>query len=239
MPDFDEQAARSLVAVEAVVHDDKPEFGGWLQRMCRAAARHVPASGVGVSLINDDGSLLTAAASSATNVLVEELQFTLGEGPCLEAYASRGPVLVPDLSARAATSWPAYAAAAHDYGVRAVFAFPLQVGVTRLGALDVYRAKPGELSADALERALAFAEVAMEELLSVQSDTDDPDWLDDISHGGYSIYQAQGMLMVQLGIPATEALLRLRAHAFAHDRRLADVAQDVIGRRLTLESDED
>jgi hypothetical protein len=236
---FDEEAARALIAAELVAADDKPAFSGWLQRMCRAAARDLPAAGVGVSLADDEGSLMTAAASNATSVLVEELQFTLGEGPCLQAYDSRGPVLVPDLTAAELSSWPVYAAAAQDHGVRAVFAFPLQIGVTRLGAMDVYRGEPGELSADALGRALTFAEVTMGELLGAQSRADDSgDWLDDLAQGGYRIYQAQGMVMIQLDVSAREALVRLRAYAFAHERRLSDVADDVLSRRLKLESDD-
>ena len=92
----------------------------------------------------------------------------MGEGPCLAAFASRRPVLVPNLSEAATTTWPGYGPAAHDHGVRAVFAFPLQVGAARLGALDVYRDQPGALSAWALSRALTYADVAMQTVLDAQ-----------------------------------------------------------------------
>ena len=52
------------------------------------------------------------------------------------------------------------------------------------------------------------------------------------------VYQAQGIAITQIGVGAPEALARLRAHAYAQDWRLADVAEDIIGRRLTLEPDE-
>ena len=51
------------------------------------------------------------------------------------------------------------------------------------------------------------------------------------------LFQAQGMVMIQLGVSLAAAMSRLRAHAFAHDRRLADVARDVVARRLKLEPD--
>lgn len=229
-------AVRVLVADEPTGEDDLPAFAGWLQRMCRAAARSVPAVGVGVSLVNDEGVLITAAASDATSFAVEELQFTLGEGPCLAAYDGRGPVLVPDLEPTSTTTWPAYAAAAQDQGVRAVFAFPLQIGAVRLGALNVYRDDTGVLSAQSLARAMSFAELTMEGLLGVGDTADDTDgFLDDISDSGYRVYQAQGMVMIQLGVSAQDAILRLRAHAYSHERRLSDVAEDVVGRRLTFE----
>lgn len=231
--------ARRLVTVEASAADDQPAFAGWLQRMCRAAARHLPAAGVGVSLVNDEGVLITAAASDPTSVEVEELQFTLGEGPCLAAFSSRSPVLVPDLSETARTTWPAYAGAALEHGVRAVFAFPLQIGVMRLGALDVYREETGSMSRDTLTRGLAFAEVAMEALLDVGATTEEVDgFLDDIADSGYRVYQAQGMVMIQLGVSAQEALLRLRAHAYSQERRLSQVAEDVVGRRLVFQPNE-
>ncbi len=228
-----------LVADEPVEAGDMPALVGRLQRLCRAARRDLPASGVGVSMVSEAGGLLTAAASSPDSARVEELQFTMGEGPCLAAYASRRPVLIPDLSEAATTAWPGYGPAAHDHGVRAVFAFPLQIGAARLGALDVYRDEPGALSAWALSRALTYADLAMQTLLDAQEDvggSGDPLWTDgDDTH--FEVYQAQGMVMIQLGVDAAEALSRMRAHAFANDLRLTDVAEDIIGRRVILEPD--
>ncbi|MEO7352192.1 MAG: GAF and ANTAR domain-containing protein [Marmoricola sp.] len=206
--------------------------------MCRAAVRELPAMGVGVSLLSEGSDPMTVAASSEASALVEELQFALGEGPCIDAYASRSPVLVPDLSATATATWPGYAPAAHEHGVRAVFAFPLQVGAARLGAMDVYRDHTGSLSAQALSSALTFAEVALAGLLDAGQGAEDVnDLIDDSDGNRFEVYQAQGMLMVQLGVKAGEALARLRAYAYAHDLRLTDVAHDVIERRVEMESD--
>lgn len=230
---------RALVLRETALVDDRPLVSGWLQKMCRAAARDLPASGVGVSLLSEAGDVMTAAASGARSVLVEELQFTFGEGPCIAAFGSGQPVLVPDLSAAASTTWPAYAPAAHGHGVRAVFAFPLQFGPARLGAMDVYRDDVGDLSSVALERALTFADVTMENLLEAgASDGAVAALLDGAPGVRFEVYQAQGMVMVQLGVAAEEALARLRGHAFLHDRRLLDVAQDVVSRRLVMEPDD-
>jgi hypothetical protein len=230
---------RRLGAGETLHEDDKPAVLGLLQRVCRVAVRDLPATGVGVSVLSDAGDLLTAAASSTTSILVEELQFTLGEGPCIAAYESRSPVLVPDLSALASTTWPGYAPAAHQHGVRAVFAFPLLVGKSRIGALDVYRDQTGNLAEPAFSRALAFAEVATQALVEAgQSFGGVAELFSDDPGTRFEVYQAQGMVMVQLGVRAEEALGRLRAYAYANERRLSDVADDVITRRLLLESDD-
>lgn len=229
---------RGLISREAPADGDRPAAVGWMQRLCRAAARDLPATGVGVSVLSRESYPTTVAASNEASALVEELQFTMGEGPCIDAYASRMPVLVPDLSVTAVTTWPGYAPAAHDHGVRAVFAFPLQVGAARLGALDVYRDQTGSLSREALSSAMTFAEVAIQGLLDAGSGAQDAlDLVDDAEGNRFEVYQAQGMLMVQLGVNPEEALTRLRAYAYAHDRRAIEVARDIIERRVNLESD--
>jgi hypothetical protein len=226
-----------LIAAESRGADGS---GDWLRQLCRVAVRELSASGVGVSLITDAGTQGTAAASDPTSEFVEELQFTLGEGPCLEAHASRRPVLIPNLAEDALTRWPAYVPAAREHGVQAVFAFPLQIGAARLGTLDVYRDEVGSLSGKTLNQALTCAEVALMILLDEQERAG-PETVGGVVERTLGhrveVYQAQGMVQVQLGVSAAEALVRLRAHAYANGHRLGDVARDVVARRLTLERD--
>ena len=213
----------------------------WLSRMCRVASGAIPAGGVGVSVMSDEGGLGVAAASDGLARRLGELQFALGEGPCVDAFAGSRPVLVPDLRERRADHWPAYRSAAAVLGVRAVFSFPLLVGAARLGALDVYRREAGLLSERAMALALAFADVTVENLLGAQAGSGGPDGaadgLRDVLDANYVVYQAQGMTMVDLGVPLADALARLRAHAFSEDRPLAEVARDVVEGRLRLERD--
>ena len=231
---------RSLIDDEPCWADDKPNTIGLMQRLCRTAARALPASGVGVSVMSEEGSHVTAAASDARSVLVEELQFALGEGPCLEAYGSGRPVLCPDLAADSRGRWPGYGPAAAKHGVRAVFAFPLQIGTARLGAIDFYRDEVGVLPTRVAAQALTFADVAIRSLLdgqlqSQQGASAAP--LDESLENQFQVYQAQGMLSVQLGVTMPEAMVRLRAHAYARDLSLGVVADAIVARRLTLEND--
>ena len=158
----------------------------------------------------------------------------------MEAFTTRTPVLVPDLEKAATTSWPGYAPAAYEHGVRAVFAFPLQIGKARLGALDVYRDYVGALSTWSATRARSYADVAMQKMLDAQQKDTALEGLGvpDGADNNFEVYQAQGMLKVQLGVSPAQALIRLRAYAYLHDRRLLDVARDVIARRLVLEPDD-
>ena len=211
-----------------------------LERLCSALTRSLPATGVGLSLLTEDthGGWAVAASDAASRTL-EELQFTLGEGPCLDAFSSRRPVLEPDLPVHGMRRWPGYAPAAQEQGVKAVFAFPLQVGAARAGALDIYRDEPGSLGTDALTQAFTFADVAMSVLVGGQEDAGDsrtPD-LDDVLAHRLEVYQAQGMVMVDLGVTIDEAVARLRGHAYAEGRSIGDVAKDIVAGKLRLDRD--
>ena len=118
--------ALRLAADEPLQVNDLPRVMGRLQRLCRAARRDLSCCGVGIGVVSETGELVNVVGSSRTCFWVEELQFGLGEGPSLAAFASRRPVFVPNLMEAATTMWPEYAPAAHGEGLRAVFAFPLR-----------------------------------------------------------------------------------------------------------------
>ena len=229
-------AVRAMIENERPTANDEPGLVGWMQQLCRAAAQELPAIGVGVSLISEEGHQVTFATSGPTFERIEELQFTMGEGPCIDAFASRAPVLIPDL-AECVARWPGYAPAVQDEGVRAVFAFPLQVGAARAGALDVFRETTGALPASSLTLALVFAEVAMGSLLDAQNRAGPiPSVPEQASDARFELYQAQGMVMIQLGVGLPEAMARLRAYAYTNDRVLSDVADDIVGGHLRLDT---
>ncbi|MBK6873052.1 MAG: GAF and ANTAR domain-containing protein [Kineosporiaceae bacterium] len=239
-------AVQALIAAEpaepeesAAPHGRAAGTVGWLCRLCRAAVRALSASGAGVSVMTPTGVHATAATSGRDVPALQNLQITLGEGPIIDAYASRRPVLVPDLRT-APSRWPGYASGALECGARAVFAFPLQIGAARLGVLDICRSTAGMLTAVGLQQAVTFAEVAAETLLHGQAGAPPGQTeagLDRALDSQFVIYRAQGMAMVDLGVSLAEAMARLRAHAYAHDRPLQDVARDVVEGRLRLESD--
>lgn len=182
----------------------------------------------------------TIYASDRVASELEELTLTLGEGPGVDALAD-GPALVADLTAgEYLTRWPVFAPAAAKANVRAVFALPLQIGAIRLGVLDLYRAEPGGLDPEQLADALMLADT-MAALLLDEAGRDWP--TPDMPRPEYAgaqhpvVHQATGMVLVQLGVTAAVALIRLRAYAYAHDRRLRDVAADVVARRLRFAPD--
>ena len=180
----------------------------------------------------------TVYASDPLASELEELTLTLGEGPGIDA-ATGSPALAGDLtSAECAGRWPAFATAAVDAGAKAVFALPLQVGGIRLGVLDLYRADAGALDDDELADALLLADTACAVLLDPGPDGRQPQdgrEPEPASPHHPEVHQATGMVLVQLGVSAAVALVRLRAYAYSHERRLRDVAADVVARRLRFD----
>ncbi|HET9500687.1 MAG TPA: GAF domain-containing protein [Marmoricola sp.] len=212
------------------------------QRLCEDCRRELPVTGVGIALFTEQGHAGLVAATDGTARELEDLQFTLGEGPCLDASAEFAPVLVPDLETDTHDRWPAFTGEALDAGVAAVFAFPLQVGAIRMGVLDLYRDTPGELGAGDVADALRYADAAVLLLLHLQGlrgpeEGLHPDLLDTMD-GRPEIHQATGMIAVQANVTLAAALLLLRGHAFSAGRTTVQVARDVVTGRTRFPREE-
>jgi hypothetical protein len=207
-------------------------------RICTACPRIVGVSGAGVMLMSGDIPRGSLCSTDAVSQLIEDLQFTLGEGPCIDAYQLDQVIIEPDLAEPETRRWVAFTPPALEAGVRAVFGFPLRVGTVRLGAMNLYRDKPSPLTDDQHADALVIADVAARWVLEAQAGAPPDTVAAELELGAdfhFVVHNAAGMLSVQRGISVTEALIRLRAYAFSTDRLLADVAQDVVARRLRLE----
>lgn len=211
-------------------------------RLCAVCAEVTGMSGAGIMLMEGDLPQGTVCTSNAVSALIEELQFTLGEGPCVDAYEQRRPVDEPDLANPVTHRWMAFTPPAVEAGARAVFGFPLDVGGARLGALNLYRDRPGPLSDDQHADALVMADLAAQAVIAMQADAPPGGLGDELEVGTnfqYVVHQASGMVAVQLGVSVTEALIRLRAHAFRREQLVADVARDVVGGRLRFSAADD
>jgi hypothetical protein len=219
----------------------------FMLRVCRLAVSEVGVSGAGVTVMVSVADGLAGrrdqiAWSGALSRQLEDLQLTAGQGPCLDAFAAGAPVLVGDLAASAAR-WPGFAPEALAAGAAAVFSLPVQVGAVRLGTLDLYRVTTGPLTAAELGAALLLAGLATETLLELAADhgpkgygagdgaADDAGWLADV-HA--EVHQASGVVSVAEHIGVGEALVRIRAHAYARGVPIAEVAARIIARELDL-----
>jgi hypothetical protein len=232
----DVPASRRARILALLVGDGRGDVSTEL--LCDVCVQVTGATGAGIMLMSGDiprGSLWVTDRVSAA---IEQLQFELGEGPCVDAYQQRQPILEPDLAAQATPRWPAFSAGALGAGARAVFGFPLEVGAVRLGALNVYRDTAGPLSEDEHAHAIVMAHVVAEALLALQADAPPGALATELELGAnlqYVVHQASGMVAAQLETSVAHALIRLRGHAFGSGRPLSDVAKDVVARRLRFE----
>jgi GAF domain-containing protein len=200
-------------------------------------------TGAGISMVTATGNHGVVCATDDTASRLEDLQFTLGEGPCVDAVRSGAPVLIDDVNEPgdvASDRWPAFMQGAGELGIHALFAFPLRIGAISVGAVDLYRLRPGELSDREVTGALLAADAAALALLRLDSGREDmfSDDVDRRSTYRLQVHQATGMVQVQLGVKTDEAFLMLRARAFASGRSLADVATDVVERRLRFSTED-
>jgi hypothetical protein len=211
------------------------------RRLCDVGAEVTGMSGAGIMLMSGNTPRGSICSSNEISALIEELQFSLGEGPCVDAYILGRVVLEPDLSAPVEQRWLAFRAPALDAGVRAVFAFPLRVGALRLGALNLYCDLPGPLTDNQHSDALVMANIAAESVLAIQAGAPPGRLASHLeSSGSFTnvVHQASGMVAVQLDVSVGVALVRLRAYAFGSDRTVADVAQAVVARTLRFTDQE-
>ena len=209
-----------------------------MTRICEVGAHLSGTTGAGIMLMAAEVPQGTLCVSDDLSGVLEDLQHTLGEGPCIDAYHGGEPVLEPDLADPSTHRWSAFTAAALAAGARAIFGFPLRVGGARIGALNLYRDTAGPLSDDQYADVSVVSDVAARNVLDLQSQAEPGTLAHELRAGlrfQHVVHQAAGMVSVQLGVTVTEALVRLRARAFAMDTPLVEVAQAVVARELRFD----
>jgi hypothetical protein len=212
--------------------------------LCRICATLLPvASGLSVSVLGDGSDTgVVLCASDGVAARLAEIQYVLGEGPCREAVREQNPVFAPDLAGpRDSGRWPLFSVQAADAGARAVFSLPLTGAGSALGTLDLYRETPGSLPGGQLRTALLVAEAVTVSVIALEHASTGLEgvgsWRTGAEADREQVHEATGMIMMRLGVGAEEALLRLRARAFAQDRTSAEVARAVMDGTLDLRTD--
>jgi hypothetical protein len=235
-------------ATEDEINAGEPEPSWWplvpagvdftgTRRLCADVLARLPVDGAAVTVRGGGPTKAMLHATDPVIARLDDLQFVLGEGPCQDAYRLRTPVFEPDLTSAAAMArWPMFGREAFAAGAAAVFAFPLQIGAIPFGVLELYRTQAGGLTDEQLATAVLLVDTGAHQVLAdadgagLAPTTDDPD----PGFGRDEIPIATGMIAVQLGISTTQALIELRAAAFASNRPLTDIATDVLTGELTF-----
>lgn len=208
-------------------------------RLCSVCVSLLDVAGAGITLMGGTESGPVCCSNQRMQAL-EDLQFTLGEGPCRDAYVSRTPTLAPDLHGPSQRRWPAFTGLALQAQVEAVFAFPLITQKANVGVLTVYQDRAGDLTPTQHADGLIVAEVLAKTVLSLQATAAAGVVAAGIDGGmahRAEVHQATGMVSLQLGVSIPEALIRIRAYAYANAQPINVVSADIVARRLRLDVD--
>lgn len=248
---FDQVQGAHAVTVESLRREFADAMAGATSPLgaadllCQACVHLLHVDGASISINDRDTTRGTFGSSGELSRRLDEYQFTFGEGPCLDAVRDGTPVLVPDLADGADLRWPGFTGAVLDSGIHAVFALPVAIASSHVGALDLFNHTAGELSEAALAGGLLAAKLAALPLLDVMEANSKREEQADAEYGWdqlaslerVEVYQATGMIMDALGIDSAEALVRLRGYAYARGMTASEVAWEIVERRVSLRDD--
>jgi hypothetical protein len=209
------------------------------QRICSVALELLRARSISLALaVNHAYSPI--ADSDPLGTLLDEEQFSLGDGPTFDAQSSPAPIILEDIRAhQAATRWPIFAKLAQAHEVHGVFAFPLRIGDAYLGVLTAYLARAGRPTAAEFADGLILSSLATAEVLRHLADAGPESEAGILQHNLYdqpALQIAAGMVAESLDIPIVAALVRIRARAFADGQPVNYIAQRIVARTLTLDN---
>lgn len=210
--------------------------GPLAQRLCRAWTEGLGIAAVSISVMTQHSSRQLLCASDATALRVEEIQFTVAQGPCITAAETGIPIAVRDY-ARDATPWPGFGAMLREQlpSVRSFYAFPMRLGQVVLGCIDVAGIVPGILDEGAVDEAAQAADMTAMALVSDPYSLLAPTpYLGALGSGQVgelhwlATSRAMGVLAAQKDLDIEDALALMRARAFGSGRTLVEVTADIL-----------
>jgi len=204
--------------------------------LCGPFLEQLSITGASISVFDTEGRQSTICATNSTAARIDELQFELGEGPHWDVIARGTPVLIDDVHGTSLNDYPAFGAALLMLNVGGLFTFPLALGAVAVGVVGLYRSTAGSLSRTELRAARNLSDLATNQAVrhAVTGAEAESPGREPVSAPALrrEVHQATGMILAQLDISATEAFIRLRAHAFVTGRPVQDLAHDVVTRML-------
>jgi hypothetical protein len=211
--------------------------GSGTTHLCEISAEVSGTTGAGIMLQPDQTASGSLCTTDGVAAYLDDLQYTLGEGPSLDAHRLARVVAEPELESPEVGRWPAFAPSALLAGARAMFAFPIRIGAARLGSLTLYRDRSGPIEGERYSDTLVMTDVAAHTIVAMQANAPPGSIAVELEQGAnlhFVVHQAAGMVSEQLKVGVAEALVRMRSYAFRTDLTIDEVSQAVVARRLRL-----
>jgi transcriptional regulator with GAF, ATPase, and Fis domain len=229
-----------VAAFVALSHElvDDYDVVEMLAELTARCASLLDISSAGLLLADEHGVLHLMASSSERTQELEMFQLQRDEGPCLDCFHHREPVLVPDLAA-VQDRWPQFSRAARAVGFESVHALPMRLKSSVLGALGLFAEETGVLEDDDVALAQALAHVASVALVNEKAAVDRAAINAQLQHALTSrivVEQAKGVIAQAGGLEMADAYAVLRRYARDHSRKLSKVASEVVHRVLSQEA---
>jgi transcriptional regulator with GAF, ATPase, and Fis domain len=209
----------------------------FLQTLTERCVELLEVDAAGLLLTDAHGAMQLIAASSEPARALEDFQLRAGQGPALECFRSGKPVMAADLST--GDPWPFFASAATDAGFTAVHALPMRLRADVIGALDLFGADPGPLDREQVRIGQALADIATVGLLqqrAIRRGDVVAEQLQGALTSRVLVEQAKGLLAERLQVSVAEAFRILRSTARERNRRLSDLARDLLEGTTTMPS---
>jgi GAF domain-containing protein len=228
---LDEPLSQALGAVRSFVAGREP-LGDTLNQVARHAVKALRADMAGLTLLYPDGKARTAVFTDPVAVDVDDAQYKADRGPCLDAFRQKALINVPDIPTD--DRWPEFAAAAVAHDVRSSLSAPLVVADEGIGALNLYSSRPGHFFEDDAEHAELFAAEAAVALANAQAyweQASRAEGLTTAMESRATIEQAKGIIMATAGVGPDEAFDLLRQQSQHEQRKLRELAADLVARQ--------
>jgi GAF domain-containing protein len=211
---------------------DTDSFQTVMQQLVEKARRLVPGVLTAGITVAAGGRIITVASTDALGRLLDERQYDLDEGPCLESMRTDTVVDAPDMSTE--TRWGVYPAQVRAHGVESTHSIPLTAGTRIVGVLNLYadrtHAFDSEPVRDAARQLATLITVAITATLRNYGDITVTDQLQEALQSRSVIDQAIGILVGTQHCTPAEAFAILRGASQTRNIRLHQIAQDLVDR---------
>jgi GAF domain-containing protein len=224
--------ARTFVRLADTLASDF-DIVDFLQGLSVDSVEILGAEAAGVMLTDARGGLRLIASSDERMRLLELFELQGAEGPCLDAFSTGLPLQASAASSR--SRWPVFAQHASDSGFQMMCAVPLRLRTDVIGAMNLFRATDEPFTDDEMDIAQAMAEMAAIGLIQERALRERSLLTEQLQAALISrvvLEQAKGMAAEYLKITVDDAFQLLRSYARDRNRKLSDVARDVVDRKI-------